>query len=580
MGKPKRFRAIFERNVPATMSDGTTLYADIWRPDAEGTYPVLMTRLPYDKSQPRMAEVCGIDPARTVGEGYVVIYQDTRGRYTSEGVSTFECDRDDGYDSVEWAASLPYSDGNVGMFGLSYLGLTQWLAATARPPHLKALFPQQIGTGFKDFMFPGGAFSLGAGLNWAGIQSADSLARRAAEGEDMTASMNDLVALLDNLSEAYKKLPLAGSHRLISDASPFYDEWLAKAEDPDFWPRLSFDHRLEEIDIPIYQLGSWHDLYSGSVPALFEGMCEKGRSKETRNAQKLIMGPWVHGKMDSPTIGDLAMGTSATAAAIDLPGLHLRWFDHWLKGKDTGLMEEAPVRVYVMGDNCWREEQEWPLARTQWTDYYLHSQGQANSRGGDGYLDTTAPASEELPDSFLYDPHDPVPSAGGAALFPEDAGPRDQEHVESRMDVLVYSTPPLTEDVEVTGPVAATLFAATTARDTDWTVRMADVHPDGRAYGITDGIVRARYRDDLAKPALLEPNKVYEYEIDLKATSNVFKKGHQIRLQISSSNFPRFSRNPNTAGDIATETELLPANQTVLHDEDHPSRIRLPIIPR
>ena len=304
MPKPTNFSAIFERNVPCTLRDGTVLYADVWRPNSEGKFPVLMTRLPYDKSQPRMYSF-GVDPARSVGEGYVVIYQDTRGRFTSEGQSSLGCDVDDGYDAVEWAAALRYSDGNIGMFGISYLGLTQWLAAVARPPHLKAIFPQQMGSGFREFMFWGGAFSLGAGLWWAGVQATDVLLRRAAEGEDVSDHMNDLLALLNDMPEAYRKLPLAGSHPVISDASPYYDEWLQRGEEADYWSPFMFGDRLDQVDVPVFQLGSWHDIYCDLVPAHFAEMREKGRSEQTRLAQKLVMGPWVHGLMDRDTIGDL-----------------------------------------------------------------------------------------------------------------------------------------------------------------------------------------------------------------------------------------------------------------------------------
>jgi putative CocE/NonD family hydrolase len=582
MNKPQAFRAIVDRNVPCTLRDGTTLYADIWRPDCpdgeERCWPVLLTRLPYNKAEPRIAPQCSFDTLRAVGEGYVVIYQDTRGRFTSEGISALDCDDDDGYDAVEWAAALPYSDGNVGMFGISYLGLTQWLAAAARPPHLKAIFPQQMGSGFESFMFSGGAFNLGSGLFWAGMQAGDVLARRAAAGEDIADKLAELMALIDGLPEAYRRLPLAGSHSVISDASPFYDEWLRRAEEAAYWPQFEFGHRLADIDIPIFHLGSWNDIYGGDSPALFAQMREAAGAAS--GAQKLIMGPWVHGQMDSATIGELYMGVSATGAGIDLPGLQLRWFDHWLKGKDTGLMNDAPVRLYVMGDNSWRDEQEWPLARTVWTDYYLHSNGAANTREGDGSLSSAVPSGKEAPDTFVYDPANPVPSVGGAQLMPVDAGPRNQARVESRADVLVYSTPPLEQDVEVTGPVTAALYAATSAPDTDWTVRLVDVHPDGESYGVVDGIVRARYRNGRDKPALLEPGEVYEYRIDLTATSRVFKRGHRIRIQVSSSNFPRFARNHNTGAGIATDTELVPATQTVMHDPQYPSRIRLPIIPR
>jgi putative CocE/NonD family hydrolase len=584
MTAPREYRACVERNVPATMRDGTLLYADVWRPDVPGRFPVVMSRTPYDKSQPRNAQLAGLDPMRAVGEGYVVIYQDVRGRFTSGGEWSFEAEFDDGYDSVEWAASLPHSDGNVGMFGISYLGLAQWMAAAARPPHLKAIFPQQIGNGWEDNR-AGGAFHYGAMFMWATLMAPDFLMRRALSGADVRMSAVALMQILNGMPDAYERLPLSGGHPVVSELFPAYDRWLEQVENDDFWQRISWAHRLKEIDVPVFSLGGWHDIVSGGVTGLFAGMCRDAPSEQSRRSQKLIMGPWTHGQMASDVISDVYMGLAATSAFIDLPGLHLRWFDHWLKGKDTGLMKEPPVRIFVMGDNAWRNENEWPLARTQWTNYYLHSGGRANTREGDGSLYTSAPSAAEPVDRYLYDPRSPVPTTGGPVLLPgviigANAGPKDQTRVECRADVLVYSTPPLEQAIEVTGPITATIFAATSAPDTDWTVKLVDVYPDGRAYGLTDGIVRARYRNGPGRPELLEPGTVYKYEVNLQVTSSVFKKGHRIRVQVSSSNFPTYSRNPNTGRRIATETELVPALQTILHDAEHPSHIRLPIIPR
>ena len=583
MPTTRNYRAIFECNVTATMRDGTVLRADIWRPDAPGKFPVLLTRTPYYKSEPRHY-ISGVDPVRTVGEGYVIIYQDVRGRFASEGEWAYEAELDDGYDAVEWAASLPFSDGNVGMFGISYLGITQWMAASAKPPHLKAIFPQQIGNG-GEYIRARGVFNYGGMLMWAATMAGDRLMRRAAAGDDVRAAVKDLMGIMDGMPDAHARLPISGGNPVVSENFPTYDRWLAELENDDFWRRISWAHRLKDIDIPVFSLGSWHDLVPGGTTELFAGMCERAPSDKTRKSQKLLMGPWVHGQLASDVVSELYMGLSSTALLSDLPGLHIRWFDHWLKGKDTGFMNEPPVRIFVMGDNVWRSENEWPLARTKWTNYYLHSSGRANTRDGDGMLDASPPAAAEPFDAYLYDPRNPVPTVGGPTLLPgtmigANAGPKEQSRVESRADVLVYTTAVLESDVEVTGPLKATLYARTTAPDTDWTVKLVDVHPDGRAYSVMDGIVRARYRSGPSHPELLEPGKVYEYQIDLQATSQVFKKGHRIRVQVSSSNFPCYPRNPNTGRPIATETELVPAMQTVLHDADHPSHIRLPIIPR
>jgi putative CocE/NonD family hydrolase len=305
-------------------------------------------------------------------------------------------------------------------------------------------------------------------------------------------------------------------------------------------------------------------------------MVKQGRTSEARAGQKLVIGPWRHGNTTATKIGDLEFGPDAR---LDLQALQLRWMDARLKSIDNGFLQEPPVRIFVMGANRWRAEREWPLARAQYIKYYLHSDGRANTAAGGGTLDRRPPGQEPA-DTFEYDPANPVPTRGGNLLgAPAPAGPFDQREVEKRPDVLVFSTPPLDADLEVTGPVTVTLFAASTARDTDFTAKLVDVHPDGAAYNLVDGIVRARYRESSAAPALIDPGVVYSYPIDLWSTSNVFKKGHRIRIEISSSNFPRFDRNPNTGGTFGTDTTLVKATQTIHHDARRPSHITLPIIP-
>jgi putative CocE/NonD family hydrolase len=263
---------------------------------------------------------------------------------------------------------------------------------------------------------------------------------------------------------------------------------------------------------------------------------------------------------------------------MGLEALQVRWFDRWLKGIENGIDTEPPVRIFVMGANEWRDEHEWPLARTAWTNYYLHSGGRAGSSPDDGTLDTIAPGDEPA-DVYLNDPRNPVPTVGvsGVGIL-EVNGPRDQSRVAARPDVLTYTTSVLTDDVEVTGPISATLFAASQARDTDWIVKLVDVHPDGRAFNLSDGVVRARFRNGAEE--LLTPGEACEYQLDLQVTSNVFKRGHRIRIQVSSTDFPRLHRNPNTGGSLLDDADLVPVVQTVLHDADHPSHVTLPVIPR
>ncbi|MCU1503818.1 MAG: hypothetical protein JWM12_3172 [Ilumatobacteraceae bacterium] len=565
---------IFERNVEGVMRDGVVLRADIWRPDKPGRFPVLLTRTPYDKTHPRISLTASLDPRRVVPHDYVMVFQDTRGRFASDGDPNdiVRGSAEDGYDTVEWAASLPYSDGNVGMFGISYMAMTQWLAALSHPPHLRTIFPQQFGD--SRLQYPGRSIGLAFNLSWVIGQSIDTLNKRAANGEDVSALLNDAEAALNDLRTACEAVPLRGGLPFIHQVSPLYDAWLdsyVSAKRP-----RELMSRVTEVDLPVCNLGGWYDPWCTNTTENFAGSRQGSNPATTRGFQKMIVGPWGHGTFDD-YLGDLSFGMSASGIAAGIEQLQVRWFDHWLKGIDNGITSEPPVRIFVMGINQWRDEHEWPLARTVWTDYYLHSGGQAATSSIDGSLETTAPADEPA-DVFLNDPRHPVPTVGAATVgIQEVNGPRDQARIETRPDVLTYTTSVLTEDVEVTGPIAATLFAVTDARDTDWIIKLVDVHPDGQAFNLTEGAVRARFRN--GPEDLLEPGQIYEYRFDLQVTSNVFKRGHRIRVQISSTDFPRLHRNPNTGGPLLTDAALTPVLQTVLHDTQHPSRITLPVMP-
>ena len=364
-------------------------------------------------------------------------------------------------------------------------------------------------------------------------------------------------------------------------ADYFYD-WLAHPDYDDYWKQLCIEEHHSQINVPAYNIGGWYDIFLGGTIRNYLGMREKGATEDARRRQKLLIGPWSHASRGTSLVGTHYFGLASDSLAIDLDGIHLRWFDYWLRGIDNGLLDEPPVRIFVMGDNVWRDEQEWPLARAQSVNYYFRSRGKANSQKGDGTLSLQPPA-EDPPDVFLYNPADPVPTRGGSLCCNPHfmpSGAFDQGEIEARSDVLIYSTPPLEREVEVTGPITVTLWAATSATDTDFTAKLVDVCEHGCARNLTDGIRRARYRDSASTPSLLEPNRVYQYTIDLWATSNVFKPGHQIRVEVSSSNFPRFDRNTNTGKLVAEDSEVKPALQTILHDSQHPSHITLPIVPR
>jgi putative CocE/NonD family hydrolase len=572
------------KDVPMKTRDGVTLRADVYRPDGSGRHPVLLSRLPYDKNGRRRPGDIDV----FVEHGYVVIMQDTRGRFASDGDSYVPLgpEANDGYDAVEWAAQLPYADGRVGTMGQSYLGATQYLLAPTRPPHLRAAFPASAAADFHQawVYHTGGAFELGWQVPYAMLMARDTIARKGLTASLLPEIERVLAPAVTPWAppltqEAYRRLPLTAWAELLAPVAGYLGDYLRQPEDgPAWWP-LNLERRHGEIDVPMYHVTSWYDIFLHGGLANFSGLRRHARTEAARRAQKLLIGPWAHlFPYTSPTstgTGEIDFGPEAL---IDLHEIQLRWFDHWLKGVDTGILDEPPVKIFVMGVNRWRDEQEWPLARTRYTPYYLHGGGRANSASGDGLLSPATPG-EESPDRFVYDPGDPVPTRGGNTLILA-MGVMDQRPVEARADVLVYTSAPMTEPLEVTGPIVVTLHAASSAPDTDFTAKLVDVRADGYAQNLADGIVRARYRLSREQPTPLAPGEVTPFTIDCWATSHVFLPGHRIRLEIASSNFPRFDRNLNTGGEQASGTRWQIAQQTVFHDARHPSHVVLPIIPR
>jgi len=584
-------RITVEFDVPATMRDGAMLRANVFRPvddgNEAGRYPVALTRTPYGKDYASANPV--LDAPRLARAGYIVVIQDVRGRFASDGEwAPYRDDASDGYDTVEWAAALPGSNGNVGMFGASYYGFTQWMSAVQAPPHLKALVPFITWADSRDGgTWRGGAFELGKIASWQlGAIAFDVLRRRYKDAPraELGAAMLALVREIDTLGDqGYVSLPLkdfAPFARL--GIAPELAALVARPYDRDDNAPYSVAASYERVCVPAYNIGGWYDIFAQGTLQNFTALRQDGVTPEARQA-RLLMGPWSHVNYGS-VVGDIDFGFTSALAFMnlqgDLTGLTQRWFDYWLKGVDNGVTDEPPVKLFIMGDNRWRDEQEWPLARAAYTPFYLRGDGGATSLDGMGAL-STEPPGDEAPDGYTYDPNDPVPTLGGALLMNEMYGPgvKDQCPIEARPDVLVYTSAPLPEDTEVTGPIVVTLWAASDAPDTDWVARLVDVRPDGFAQNLTDGIIRARYRDG-DTPSPIEPGRAYEYTIDLWSTANVFKAGHRIRLDVTSSCFPKWDRNPNTGAPFGHETALRPARQTILHDGAHPSRVVLPIIPR
>lgn len=571
-----------ELDVPVRMRDGTVLRADVYRPDAGGKFPILLKRTPYDKSVAARRTIY-LDPIRAASHGYAVVIQDVRGRYASDGdFSPFFQEMDDGYDTVEWCAGQPYSSGRVGMFGRSYHGATQWLAACRTPPALHAIYPGITASDYHEgWTYQGGAACWGFLISWTtNALALDNFAKLSRDRGFSSDVRQRLARAVNDLDRGFRFLPLREYPHLRDGLAPYFYDWLAHPSADDYWRPVKIEDHHGRIRVAAFNAGGWFDIFLKGTLRNFTGMRARG-PREVRNRQRLIIGPWHHTAPFPSVSGSTYFGKDAGEVAVDLPGTLIRWYDHWLKDEDNGIVTEPPVQLFIMGKNFWRRESDWPLPQTQVTRYYLHSDGRANTLGGDGRLDREVPGSEP-PDAYMYDPRDPVPSCGGGLCCYDYfvvGGCYDQRPIEARSDVLCYTSAALEQDLEVTGPVTATLFAVSSAADTDFTAKLVDVCPCGCARNLADGIVRARYRESLSTPSLLEPGAAYRYEVDLVATANVFRRGHRIRVEISSSNFPRFDRNPNTGREIAGEAELRPALQTVLHDAAHPSYISLPIIP-
>jgi len=576
-------KVIIEKDIEIPMRDGCVLKADLYRPDGPEKLPVLLNRTPYDKSFPHIT-LNTLDVIRAARAGYNVVLQDCRGMFASQG--TFRCFVDearDGYDTIEFVARQPWADGRVGTFGASYMGATQWLAATQKPPSLKAMVPSITASDYHDgWVYQGGAFELFFSVSWLMISlGLTRLMRERADSPKAAEELGALMGSIDVMREQMELLPLR-DFPLFRAGAPYFFDWLEHPYYDDYWRAICIEEAHDKITVPALNVGGWHDIFMGGTICNYTGMRARGASAESRAGQRLLIGPWHHAVPFSSLVGQVDYGFRSGPVAIDYDGIQLRWFDHWLKGKANGVGTDAPARVFIMGVNQWRDEKEWPPPDAEMRRYFLHSRGKANSAYGDGALASEAPG-DEPPDSFLYNPLSPVPTMGGALCCYSNSlvgGALDQAMVEHRADVLVYSTEPLAEDLEVVGPVSLTLYASSSAPDTDFTAKLVDVGPCGFARNLTDGIIRARVRESQSEPKLMVPGKVYEFKIDLWATANVFKAGHRVRLEVSSSNFPRFDRNPNTGHELFADSETRPALQSVMHERGFPSHLALPVIPR
>ena len=544
--------------VRVPMRDGIELVGDLYLPQGPGPFPTLVTKTPYGRDTAR-----GI---RTgfVSNGYAVLIVSQRGRFGSEGIfhqSQNEgwLEHPDGYDTIEWAAVQPWSDGQIGTWGTSSAAQWQLTIAPTRPPHLRAMFVSYSANHRVGGRVERGVY-LSTGPTWH--YSTQTMARPLRTAEDWAGWL---------AAWEETRLPLIATflhpELLEQFIHPAYD---------DYWRDIDPGTRYNDIDVPIYHESGWYDRYVRATYRNYLGIHERGRSQTTRQSQKIIMGPWRHGGA-IPSTDDVTFGPDAR---IDRVALHLRWFDYWLKGIDTGIVEEPPVRVYLMGAERWLEADTWPLPNTQYVPYYLRvGEGRPTGSLNDGRL-LREPPGPEAPDEYVHDPYNPVPTIGGDGGFGAiwSRGPQDQRPVEGR--ILTFTTELLEEDLEVVGEVRVRFFASSSAVDTDFVVTLTDVFPSGYSAILRQNAIRGRYRLSEETESLLEPDQVYEFTLTLDAVANLFKTGHRVRVGIASSSFPHFLPNPGTAAPLHLATQGVTARNVIYHDGQHPSAIELPVIIR
>ncbi|GBQ90593.1 CocE/NonD family hydrolase [Asaia krungthepensis] len=570
-------------DVAAKMRDGTILRADIYTPMTDKKVPVLLMRTQYGKEAAQVQPSRYESPQWFASHCYIVAIQDIRGQGKSSGVFyEYRYDRDDGYDTVQWASTLPGADGQVAMYGSSYVGATQWLAATASPPALKAIIPSNTGDDYYDgWSYEDGAFRLAFIEPWM----LDTIASSAAANRGDIALSKALYADGKNPSTWMTFLPYGRFPPLHPDdpkVAPYFFDTVAHPTRDAYWKAFEIRTHYDKVKIPVLAFDGWYDSFLTGAINNFNGMQQSGGSEQARHNQRLVIGPWEHiawGRPEaivSPRLKDI--GPVANSPVNELT---VQFLDHVLKGQANGYIDGPHVDYFTMGENRWHEADSFPVKGTAYTTWYLGSKGRANASMGDGTL-TLQKESKAPNDHFLYNPANPVPSLGGHSCCSWTGGPQgqfDQSAIEQRPDILVYTSAPLTEPLNVTGPITVTLFAATDAKDTDFTAKLVDVFPDGRAINLNNGIIRAAYRVSLEHPTPITPDEITEYHIKIWPTSNLFKPGHRIRLEISSSDYPQFAPNLNTGEPLATAAKGVIANQIIWHDPKHLSSITLPVLP-
>lgn len=572
LSKPE-YEIAKEANVEIPMRDEIKLATDIYRPKAEGKFPVILTRTPYKK------EMVELQARYYTRRGYVFAVQDCRGRFSSPGIwEPFINEPQDGYDSIEWLASQSWSNGKVGMIGGSYVGWVQWWAAREHPPHLVTIIPNVSPPDpFYNIPYEYGVFFILGGIWWADVLETEA-----------TADLSG-VALSRISEKKYKKLldtlPVIDlDKKVLGKENPYWRKWIDHPTNDEYWERANFLDHLKEVRIPVFHQSGWFDGDGIGSKLNYLKMKSHGHPY-----QKLILGPWGHTDQAMRMIGDIDFGPQAI---VDLQRAYLRWFDYWLKGIDNSITKDPLVSIFVMGINKWLHDKEYPLSYTQFQKWYLQSNGQANTSKGDGRLTSELPPEEAPADAYIYDPGDPTPNPDfyeeteeeekKVKSAEEKKKEREAQHektTQTRSDILVYQTEPLEKPLTFAGPLSAVLYASTSAEDTDWFMRVVWVTKEGKTYSLAEGKIRARFRESMKKSVLLTPGKIYRYTLDLWQTGITIPVGDSLRVEISSASFPVFSRNLNTGGHNEKEIDYVKAEQKIYHSKEYPSHILLPVIP-
>jgi hypothetical protein len=594
--------AVIDQKIMVPMRDGVRLATDVYRPKAEGRVPIIFSRTPYNFNAWRDGELrtrTYESALKAVKRGYAYVVQNERGRYFSEGEwDILGTPLTDGDDALTWMAEQPWSNGKVGLLGCSSTAEWQMAVAASDHPALKAVVPMGFGAGvgrIGDWYEQGNWYRGGAVqmlfISWLyGVQNDVA---RPTFGKDL--SQEDLIRISRSFdlaperprvdwSEKLYHLPVMDLINNVDGPKGVFDKMIRRKPNDPAWYEGGLYHDGMPFEAPSMWFVSWYDVSTGPNIALFNHVRENATDPEVANNQYLVIAPTLHCGYRRATEETIVGERNVGDARLDYDALIYGWFDHWLKGEDNGILKETPrVQYYTMGSNEWQSSDTWPPEEAEIVTYYLGSGGRANSVMGDGVLSTDAPGSDDYPDTFVYDPAYPVPSHGGNVCCTGNAiqgGAYDQRQMESRHDILVYTTEPLETGIEVSGTIEIKLYVASDVKDTDFTVKILDVYPDGKAYNLDETIQRARYREGYDKEVFMEEGEVYEISVSPMSTSNYFAAGHRIRIEVSSSNFPRFTRNLNTGGNNYDETEGIPARNTIHHSADHPSQIKLPIIER